>query len=650
MVRSTRHARALGMAAAMVSVLVVLGASTIADAQGATTLIVRTINSTTPGATTVDFIYDGPESDAAAAKVKLNGTDLNLSKPGAKLDLADADAYVSIVIAPGANLGAKGAIEAARDALKKMVDAAPPGVAFGVTKADKTALRISEFTTDHERTKSAIDAVGTTSGGLALFDAIRLGASPFQNQSDVQANLLLVVGDPDSAAKAPEVSLSNARGAITGSGTAMFVAELNTFDPAPINQLVSETGGIVRTATDAQSMTTAIEGISNNILQQQYQLQFDAGLKKGEVGDFEITVGEKSFRASVVMGNDTRGVIRLTPKEVVGGGGLPLLDGSIGLVLVVVFTAVGATLLFYALTLLVVADDSLSNVLQPYADGYLNDEEDDEASALGRSALIQRAVELTEQVATSQGYLGRAEDALERANVPLRAAEALTAYVGAVVVITLLALLYYRSLIAGLVCGVLATLLPVMILNFVAKRRRKKFMQQLPDTLQLLSGTLRAGYSLMQGIEAVSQEVEDPMGLELRRVVTESRLGRPVEEALDSSAERMDSPDFAWAVMAIRIQREVGGNLSELLLTVAETMTARERLRREVAALTAEGRMSAIILGLLPPGLGMAMFVMNPEYTKVLFTDGLGIALLVISVISMIVGFLWMRKIINIEI
>ncbi len=142
------------------------------------------------------------------------------------------------------------------------------------------------------------------------------------------------------------------------------------------------------------------------------------------------------------------------------------------------------------------------------------------------------------------------------------------------------------------------------IVSFLAGRRRKKFLSQLPDTLQLLSGTLRAGYSLMQGVEAVSQEVEDPMGHELRRVVTESRLGRPLEESLDGVAERMDSADFSWAVMAIRIQREVGGNLSELLLTVADTMTQRERLRRDVRALTAEGRMSAIVLGLLPIGLG----------------------------------------------
>ena len=140
------------------------------------------------------------------------------------------------------------------------------------------------------------------------------------------------------------------------------------------------------------------------------------------------------------------------------------------------------------------------------------------------------------------------------------------------------------------------------------------------------------------------------MGKEMRRVVTEARLGRELEEALEDTAVRTGSADFAWAVMAIRIQREVGGNLAELLMTVADTMVARERLRRDVAALTAEGRVSAVILAGLPPGLGLIMYVLNPEYTSVLFSDGLGIAMVIMATISMVVGFLWMRKLINIEI
>jgi tight adherence protein B len=154
----------------------------------------------------------------------------------------------------------------------------------------------------------------------------------------------------------------------------------------------------------------------------------------------------------------------------------------------------------------------------------------------------------------------------------------------------------------------------------------------------------------MQGVEAVSEEVAEPMGLELRRVVTEARLGRPLEEALDGTAARMASPDFAWTVMAIRIQREVGGNLSELLMTVADTMIERERLRRDVNSLTAEGRMSAIVLGLMPVGLAAVMFVLNPDYSGQLIETTLGNVMLVMAIISMLAGFAWMKKIIDIEI
>jgi tight adherence protein B len=211
-------------------------------------------------------------------------------------------------------------------------------------------------------------------------------------------------------------------------------------------------------------------------------------------------------------------------------------------------------------------------------------------------------------------------------------------------------LLLWRSLLAVLICGVLGGLVPPAVLNFLAKRRRKAFMMQLPDTLTLLAGTLKAGYSFMQGVEAVSHEVEEPMGGELRRIVTEAQLGRPLEEAMEASAERMGSADFEWAVMAVRIQREVGGNLAELLITVADTMTQRQRLRGEVAALTAEGKISAIVLGILPVGMGAVLFVINPEYMRVLFDDTLGQIMFGVACVSALLGFAWMKKIINIDI
>ena len=292
-------------------------------------------------------------------------------------------------------------------------------------------------------------------------------------------------------------------------------------------------------------------------------------------------------------------------------------------------------------------DESLNAVLRPYSEGPVAPDEMD--GQLAQTALLQRAVELTEEFAERQGFLVKVERALERADLPLRAAEALFFYGAGAVLVSLLALAL-GGFTMGLIVAGLTLLVPPALVNFLASKRSKKFSAALPDTLNLLSGSLRAGYSLLQGVEAVSKEVGDPMGQELRRVITEARLGREIEDAMDAVAERMDSPDFAWAVMAIRIQREVGGNLSELLLTVADTMVHRERLRRDIAALTAEGKISAIILGLLPVGLGAFMWMSNPVYMKPLGATTMGHVLLAVALVSLLIGFAWMKKIINIKI
>jgi tight adherence protein B len=140
------------------------------------------------------------------------------------------------------------------------------------------------------------------------------------------------------------------------------------------------------------------------------------------------------------------------------------------------------------------------------------------------------------------------------------------------------------------------------------------------------------------------------MGKELQRTLSEARLGRPIEDALQDLADRMGSPDYEWAVMAIRIQREVGGNLAELLQTVAETMIERERLRRDVNSLTAEGKISAIVLGILPIGLGLFLFFVNPDYMRVLFHRTAGRYLLGGSIVLAVVGYYWMMQMIKIDI
>jgi tight adherence protein B len=247
------------------------------------------------------------------------------------------------------------------------------------------------------------------------------------------------------------------------------------------------------------------------------------------------------------------------------------------------------------------------------------------------------------------GILNRVEDKLEQADLPLRPPEALFLYMTIITVAFIGAALIFGFL--GALVGMAAAVIgPVLYLEMRRKKRLRRFETQLPDVLNLLAGSMRAGFSFAQGLEAVAEEASEPSRRELQRVYAESRLGRPIEDALEDSADRMQSIDLVWAVMAIRIQREVGGNLAELLDTVADTMTERERLRHEIVALTAEGRMSAWVLGVFPPAFGVVLYLIQPDYMATLFSEPIGIMAVIISAVMACFGFVWLRKIMAIEV
>jgi tight adherence protein B len=265
------------------------------------------------------------------------------------------------------------------------------------------------------------------------------------------------------------------------------------------------------------------------------------------------------------------------------------------------------------------------------------------------TAVVQQAVAMTSRFAERAGLLAKTELLLESADVPLRAAELLF-YTPAFALLLFLLLAVVAGPLAGLIGAGAVLVAPVAYLNYRVRGRRQRFERQLPDTLTLLASSLRAGFSFMQGLEAVAQEIADPMRKELQRVFTEVRLGRPVEDALGDAADRMESNDLRWTVMAIRIQREVGGNLAVLLDTVSDTMIKRERVRRELRALTAEGRLSAIVLSLVSPILALAIWLIQPSYLQPLLHDFLGIVGLIFAVVMSIVGWFWLRRIVDIEV
>jgi tight adherence protein B len=326
-------------------------------------------------------------------------------------------------------------------------------------------------------------------------------------------------------------------------------------------------------------------------------------------------------------------------------------NSTLRLVLAVLMAA---AMLALALALLLITGDHRSR-LERRLTGFAEDPEPEPAVAargdqqLAETRLMQEMVGFTGRLAARVGLLNRVEDKLEQADVPLRPPEALFFYVcGVFVVFAGSALLL--SVPAVLVLTGVAVIGPVSFLEFRRKRRLRKFETQLPDVLNLLAGSMRAGFSFNQGLEQVAEEASEPARRELQRVFAESRLGHPIEDALEDSANRMYSVDLLWAVMAIRIQREVGGNLAELLDTVARTMTERERLKSEILSLTAEGRMSAWVLGIFPPAFAVVLYIIQPDYMSVLFENSLGVMAVIVSAVMAVFGFFWLRKIMAIEV
>jgi len=221
---------------------------------------------------------------------------------------------------------------------------------------------------------------------------------------------------------------------------------------------------------------------------------------------------------------------------------------------------------------------------------------------------------------------------------------------GCVVLAGVLTVLTHNALLsvpAGVLAGWLATRGYV---SHKIRRRRNAFSEQLPDVLQLIAGSLQSGFSLPQALDAVVREDTQPAAAEFSRALAEARIGADLEDALQRIADRMDSTDLRWTVMAIRIQRQVGGNLAEVLLTTMGTMRERAFLRRQVRALSAEGRLSAYILIALPILVGAWFFYSDPKYMRILYTTVPGLIMFVGSVVLIVVGAFWMRKLIDIEV
>jgi tight adherence protein B len=245
---------------------------------------------------------------------------------------------------------------------------------------------------------------------------------------------------------------------------------------------------------------------------------------------------------------------------------------------------------------------------------------------------------------------------ITRADLPFRAGEwyvlrALAGLVGLVLVAFLLRESDPVVVLVGATVGaVVGVLLPALVLKFLAGRRANAFERVLPDVLMLVSTSLRSGFGLAQALDAVGRDAAEPAAKEFSRALAEARIGTDISDALDHMATRMNSTSMRWAVMAIRIQREVGGNLADTLHTTASTLKERESIRRQVRALSAEGRLSAYILVAMPIGIFLFMMYANYEYISQLWLNPIGILMLIAGAVMMVVGIFWMRQVVKIEV
>jgi tight adherence protein B len=211
-------------------------------------------------------------------------------------------------------------------------------------------------------------------------------------------------------------------------------------------------------------------------------------------------------------------------------------------------------------------------------------------------------------------------------------------------------LLLLRDPLSALVGALLGYFLPRMWVGRRIGSRLNSFNKQLPDTITLLSNSLRAGSSFLQSIELVSRESPGPMGPEMGRVVREVNLGLSMEEALSNLVRRIKSDDLDLMVTAIGVQQQVGGNLAEILDTIAFTIRERVRIKGEIRTLTAQGRYSGYLVAFLPIGIMVTLNLINPEFMQPLFTELIGQILLVVGGIMMLIGFFAIQKITDIKV
>ncbi|MFG1926777.1 type II secretion system F family protein [Cryptosporangium sp. NPDC048952] len=583
-----------------------------------------------------DGFSTAPDLSDPVVRAKDEG---GLAATASEIPESSADPNRAVVVV----LHANDDVDVLRAAIARYVVNAPDGVAIGLVAIGDRPVNLIGPTTDRNDFLAALADAGTAASGdlpgaVAQADAMLVGAPGTEQYRDRRI-LVVTSGDASETATAGTV------GARMASGGRPLDAVTVGPAPASVTQLVAATGGAIRTVEAVGGVGDALDRASAELTAAVLvRATVPYGLS-GRTSELSVTSGDLTSAATPVkLAVDPDAIAAVPAATTVTGGSLwSLLVG---------LAAVSALLVWFAVRVLAPALAGnegrramarLQRILEHPRGGKRR-------SRFSVVTLSAKAADAVSKVLTNPARRAKIELSLERAGSSMTpdqwVALRIAICVGLVVALTLM-----LGLLPGLILGFVGGLFGTRSwLRIRAARRARAFAEQLPDSLRIVVGSLRSGFSLHQAIDSVASEGDGPVAAEFRRALAEIRLGGDLEEALERVAERNNSRDITWLVMALRIQSDVGGSLAEVVETTVETMRERGRLERHVRALSAEGRLSGNLLLALPLGVGGFMFLIRREYVRPLYTTTVGFAILASAALLMVVGAVWIRKLVKVEV
>lgn len=647
--RAVRRVGAAGIAAFALLLTVGSGAAVADDAS---------IDHSEKGTGTLQLLVSVEGEDAVdldSVQVSIGGTEVEAT---AELAASSDKVRRTTVLAIDTSNSMKGKrISEARKAALSYLDTVPANVEIGIVTFDNDVVVQQTPSLDRERSKEVIADLRMHLN-TALYEGVQTAITT-TGTSDGQRQVLVLSDGADNT----DADLAPVVKAIAGSGVKVDVVALEQGADAEASealQQIADAGkGTVIPADDPAALSEAFDSEAGTLARQVLvTAQVPDSVKAGDATvEVSLAAGDRSHEASAYIS------VRDPADPTTPVATVKALDDSSPISQTLMFAALLAVGVSIAGILYIAFGTKPAEVKIPLAeqlDLYTATEpvgqrptraqvraNQETSHTLAEQARQAAANVLSSNESTEEKIALR----LEGAGMALKSSEWLLLHAGIAFGSGLFGLLISGgNPLLMLLFLVLGAIGPWIYLGIKRANRLKAFGASLADTLQLMSGSLSAGLSLAQSMDTIVREGTEPITAEFKRAIVESRLGVPLEDALEGIADRMQSRDFKWVVMAIRIQREVGGNLAELLLQVAHTLREREYLRRHVRALSAEGRLSCLILGGLPPAFLLYLTVSKPDYVNPMYTTPIGWLMCAGMAVLLTVGIVWMTKVAKVEV